>query len=113
MYVTPRHCVNSLLKFVQIAEKLYQQGFLSYPRTETDQYDPNFDFMSLIGKQTYDATWGAFATQSVRCFVAEHRDHSEIKSIDCKMEASRSLDEARRMIKLILPYTRQTMPEIS
>ncbi|EJD03211.1 prokaryotic type I DNA topoisomerase [Fomitiporia mediterranea MF3/22] len=48
---------------LDIAEKLYQRGLLSYPRTETDQYDPQFDFMSLIGKQTVDPTWGGFATQ--------------------------------------------------
>ncbi|KAF8134539.1 DNA topoisomerase [Boletus edulis] len=48
-------------KVLDIAEKLYQQGFLSYPRTETDQYDPQFDFMTLIGKQTVDPAWGAFA----------------------------------------------------
>ncbi|KAF9050298.1 DNA topoisomerase [Panaeolus papilionaceus] len=49
-------------KVLDIAEKLYQQGFVSYPRTETDQFDPQFDFMSLINKQTVDASWGAFAT---------------------------------------------------
>lgn len=48
--------------FIQIAEKLYQQGFLSYPRTETDQYDPQFNFMTLIEKQTADPAWGGFAT---------------------------------------------------
>ena len=46
---------------VQIAEHLYQQGFLSYPRTETDQFDPAFDFHSLIQKQTVDPGWGQFA----------------------------------------------------
>lgn len=48
-------------KVLDISEKLYQQGFLSYPRTETDQYDPKFDFMSLIAKQTVDHAWGRFA----------------------------------------------------
>ena len=47
---------------VQIAEKLYQQGFVSYPRTETDQFDPQFDFMTLIEKQRADPAWGTFAT---------------------------------------------------
>ncbi|KAJ3568007.1 hypothetical protein NP233_g5996 [Leucocoprinus birnbaumii] len=48
-------------KVLDVAEKLYQQGFLSYPRTETDQFDPQFDFMSLIHKQTIDPAWGNFA----------------------------------------------------
>uniref|UniRef100_A0A0W0EWV8 DNA topoisomerase n=1 Tax=Moniliophthora roreri TaxID=221103 RepID=A0A0W0EWV8_MONRR len=49
-------------KILDIAEKLYQQGFLSYPRTETDQFDSQFDFQSLIEKQRADPSWGAFAT---------------------------------------------------
>ncbi|TFK18289.1 prokaryotic type I DNA topoisomerase [Coprinopsis marcescibilis] len=48
-------------KILDTAEKLYNQGFVSYPRTETDQYDPQFDFMSLINKQTADTSWGDFA----------------------------------------------------
>ncbi len=50
-----------MLTFPKIAEKLYQKGFLSYPRTETDQYDKDFELNSLIQKQTYDADWGGFA----------------------------------------------------
>jgi len=49
----------------QIAEKLYQQGFLSYPRTETDRFDPQFNFMSLIEKQMADPAWGGFAREYV------------------------------------------------
>lgn len=48
-------------KALDIAERLYQQGFLSYPRTETDQFDPEFDFMTLIQKQKADGGYGAFA----------------------------------------------------
>ncbi|KAJ8518158.1 hypothetical protein ONZ45_g4767 [Pleurotus djamor] len=48
-------------KVLDLAESLYQRGFLSYPRTETDQFDPQFDFMSLIDKQTVDPAWGPFA----------------------------------------------------
>ncbi|KAF9809736.1 hypothetical protein IEO21_07278 [Rhodonia placenta] len=48
-------------KILDIAEHLYQQGFLSYPRTETDRFDPQFDFMTLLQKQTVDPTWGPFA----------------------------------------------------
>ncbi|KDR67536.1 hypothetical protein GALMADRAFT_79789 [Galerina marginata CBS 339.88] len=49
-------------KVLDLAEKLYNQGFVSYPRTETDEFDPQFDHMSLIGKQTVDPAWGEFAT---------------------------------------------------
>ncbi|KAG9102785.1 DNA topoisomerase [Ceratobasidium sp. 370] len=55
LHLTPK-------KALDIAEKLYQDGFLSYPRTETDQFDPAFDFESLIAKQTVDPEWGGFAT---------------------------------------------------
>ncbi|KAG0196535.1 DNA topoisomerase [Mortierella sp. GBA30] len=43
------------------AESLYTKGWISYPRTETDQFDPNYDLMSLIEKQTPNAIWGRFA----------------------------------------------------
>ncbi|ORY31011.1 DNA topoisomerase [Naematelia encephala] len=48
-------------RVLDLAEKLYQKGFLSYPRTETDQFDKDFDFNSLIQKQTADRDWGAYA----------------------------------------------------
>jgi len=46
---------------MQIAEGLYQEGFVSYPRTETDQFDKDFDFMDLVNKQCTDTQWGQFA----------------------------------------------------
>ena len=48
-------------RVLDIAESLYQKGFLSYPRTETDQYDKEFDFHPLIEKQHRDGSWGTFA----------------------------------------------------
>ncbi|KAI7906236.1 DNA topoisomerase [Cokeromyces recurvatus] len=44
-----------------IAEGLYTSGLISYPRTETDQYDSSFDFMKYINMQTQDSQWGQYA----------------------------------------------------
>ena len=46
---------------MNIAERLYQSGFVSYPRTETDRFPANFDFHALIEQQTGHPTWGAYA----------------------------------------------------
>ncbi|KAL6250990.1 DNA topoisomerase [Rhinocladiella similis] len=43
------------------AEKLYQKGFISYPRTETDQFPRDFGFDPIIQRQTQDNNWGQFA----------------------------------------------------
>ncbi|KAL1916274.1 uncharacterized protein VTP21DRAFT_5891 [Calcarisporiella thermophila] len=48
-------------RIMNIAEKLYNDGFLSYPRTETDIFPKNFDFDSLIAKQVIDPAWGPYA----------------------------------------------------
>lgn len=36
-------------KIMSIAEKLYTRGFISYPRTETDQFDKTIDLKALVG----------------------------------------------------------------
>ncbi|KAF2400188.1 prokaryotic type I DNA topoisomerase [Trichodelitschia bisporula] len=46
---------------MKIAEDLYTKGWISYPRTETDQFDKGMDLMGLVRKQTQDANWGPFA----------------------------------------------------
>jgi DNA topoisomerase-3 len=46
---------------MEIAERLYQQGFISYPRTETSKFSPNTDFRSLINVQKDDPVWGDYA----------------------------------------------------
>ncbi|KAI9888971.1 MAG: DNA topoisomerase [Vezdaea aestivalis] len=43
------------------AEKLYQQGFISYPRTETDQFDRGMDLQKLVEKQVPAPSWGAYS----------------------------------------------------
>ncbi|KAF9173010.1 DNA topoisomerase [Mortierella sp. AD010] len=43
------------------AENLYVKGWISYPRTETDQFDLKYDLASLVEKQTQNSQWGRFA----------------------------------------------------
>lgn len=48
---------------MKIAEKLYNQGFISYPRTETNMFPKSLDLRPLVQNQTVDENWGAFAAQ--------------------------------------------------
>jgi DNA topoisomerase III len=47
---------------MKIAEKLYTQGFISYPRTETNIFPKDFDLVKLVENQVNDNNWGQFAT---------------------------------------------------
>lgn len=48
-------------KVMTVAEQLYQRGYISYPRTETDQFDRDMDLRGIVEKQTPDETWGDYA----------------------------------------------------
>ncbi|RYP92670.1 hypothetical protein DL770_001183 [Monosporascus sp. CRB-9-2] len=46
---------------MEAAENLYNKGFISYPRTETDRFDSGMNLRNLVQKQTPDGRWGQFA----------------------------------------------------
>ncbi|RYP63473.1 hypothetical protein DL771_009266 [Monosporascus sp. 5C6A] len=46
---------------MEAAENLYNKGFISYPRTETDRFDSGMNLRNLVQKQTADDRWGQFA----------------------------------------------------
>ncbi|XP_031790201.1 DNA topoisomerase 3-alpha [Piliocolobus tephrosceles] len=46
---------------MRIAEKLYTQGYISYPRTETNSFPRDLNLTVLVEQQTADPRWGAFA----------------------------------------------------
>ncbi|MCJ1359353.1 MAG: DNA topoisomerase [Icmadophila ericetorum] len=48
-------------KVMDVAESLYMKGWISYPRTETDQFDKGIDLKALIQKQVQDNNWGPYA----------------------------------------------------
>lgn len=46
---------------MKIAERLYTQGLISYPRTETNIFPDNLNLRPLVEQQTSDNEWGQFA----------------------------------------------------
>lgn len=46
-----------------IAEKLYTQGFISYPRTETNKFSPDINLRPLVEMQVPHPEWGEFASR--------------------------------------------------
>lgn len=52
-----------LANVFEIAEALYTKGFISYPRTETDQFDKAIDLKKLVEKQFPDGSWGQYARE--------------------------------------------------
>lgn len=48
---------------MELAESLYQRGFISYPRTETDSFKEGTDLQALIQIQAGDPRWGGYAQQ--------------------------------------------------
>lgn len=54
---------------MRIAEKLYTQGFISYPRTETNIFPKELDLHPLVEMQAQDPNWGGKCVQTVKLFV--------------------------------------------
>ncbi|MCI4392818.1 hypothetical protein PGIGA_G00150460 [Pangasianodon gigas] len=52
---------------MQVAERLYTQGYISYPRTETTHYPENFDLKGTLRQQANSSYWA----ETVRALIAE------------------------------------------
>ncbi|ADM11394.2 DNA topoisomerase III [Encephalitozoon intestinalis ATCC 50506] len=55
-------------KVMEIAEGLYNKGYISYPRTETDAFDRKFDFKYILGKLCKDSKVGEHAEKLIGGF---------------------------------------------
>ncbi|CAN3372707.1 hypothetical protein DIURU_004803 [Diutina rugosa] len=72
-----RYFKMSAKRALDAAEKLYNKGFLSYPRTETNSFPKGFDHDSLVSRQTQDASWGSYAQRLIRDGIQEARSGSK------------------------------------
>ncbi|KAI3899021.1 hypothetical protein MKW92_017743 [Papaver armeniacum] len=48
---------------MKVAEDLYQAGFISYPRTETDSFSEKTDLRGIVQQQQGHPVWGTYAQQ--------------------------------------------------
>lgn len=85
-----------------IAEGLYNKGFISYPRTETDRFDKGMNLKTLVQKQTPDQRWGQFAQGLVNGAFQQPREgkhddkaHPPIHPITYAAPTVLSFDEGR------------------
>eukprot|EP00439_Symbiodinium_sp_Y106_P087239 s121_g42.t2 len=92
---------------MQVAEELYQGGFISYPRTETDRFQKTIDVFGLVQTQVPSSAWGNFARSLVDGRFTEPRagsndDHAHppIHPVRCG-ERGQFNDESWRVYELI------------
>ncbi|KAK9435971.1 DNA topoisomerase III [Metarhizium brunneum] len=85
-----------------IAEGLYNKGFISYPRTETDRFDKGMNLKGLVQKQSPDQRWGQFAQNLVNGAFKQPREgrhddkaHPPIHPITYAAPSVLSPDEGR------------------
>lgn len=87
---------------MNMAESLYNKGFISYPRTETDRFDKGMDLRALCAKQVQDNRWGGFAQGLVDGRFSQPREgrnddkaHPPIHPVTYAAPTVLSPDEAR------------------
>jgi len=60
-------------KVMSVAEKLYSDGYISYPRTETTRYDPTgFDVRTALRQHSKHGEWGKSASYLLRTKYKKH-----------------------------------------
>ncbi|KAK8221623.1 DNA topoisomerase 3-beta [Phyllosticta capitalensis] len=91
------------------AEALYQRGWISYPRTETDQFDKDIDLRRIIEKQQPDQAWGAFAQHLLNGGFSQPRSgrnndhaHPPIHPVNYTTRQALQNDNERRVYEFVV-----------
>ncbi|EEH48875.1 DNA topoisomerase 3 [Paracoccidioides brasiliensis Pb18] len=95
-------------KVMKIAEGLYTKGFISYPRTETDQFDKGIDLKKLVEKQISSEDWGQYAQRLMdgaftQPRAGRHNDnaHPPIHPVIYAAPAALSSEDERRVYEFV------------
>mmetsp|Transcript_121100 Transcript_121100/g.386761 ORF Transcript_121100/g.386761 Transcript_121100/m.386761 type:complete len:858 (-) Transcript_121100:55-2628(-) len=90
---------------MHMAERLYLGGWMTYPRTETNTYPPNFDLRGTVQVQTSHPHWGQYAQELLRNGLNKARegvdvgDHPPITPVRAGTEAQ--VGEGWRLFDMI------------
>ncbi|KAK7099050.1 hypothetical protein V1264_003246 [Littorina saxatilis] len=86
---------------MQIAERLYIQGYISYPRTETNNYPDSFDLKGTLRQQQDHPNWGSFVRKLLQEGMKQPKkgqdagDHPPITPMRCARESDLEGDSWR------------------
>ncbi len=92
--ISPQQCMS-------VAEHLYTQGYISYPRTETNQYPESFDLNGTLRQQAGNPQWGAVVKAVLQSGMNKPRkgtdagDHPPITPMRSDDQGRLSGDHAR------------------
>ena len=92
---------------MQVAERLYIQGFISYPRTESTAYPPGFDLKGTLTAQRGHPAWGEWVEELLSGSVAKPRggkdagDHPPITPVRSATESAVGGGEAWRIFDFV------------
>ncbi|KAA6369333.1 MAG: putative DNA topoisomerase 3-alpha [Streblomastix strix] len=88
---------------VDVAEKLYQQGYISYPRTETDRFGDEQEIKRIVEILTHHSNYGQYAQRLLSNGEyasprgGQHDDHSHPPIHPCKCNNGSQLQGADNM----------------
>lgn len=93
---------------MKCAEELYQGGFISYPRTETDAFPDNFNYQEIVQALTNSPDVGAYANKISNAIVpprkGKHSDNAHTPIYPIKIPDSFKSQNSKKVYELIIRH---------